>query len=71
MAEVETPAAATGESKDWRQDCVAPPKDTRVQTAVSINIYLLLNRFDLKWCAFAYSYRMLLQRKVTNLRAIT
>lgn len=28
-------AAAAAEGGDWRAQCVAPPKDTRVQTAVS------------------------------------
>jgi hypothetical protein len=32
-------AMIAANDKDWRKDCVAPTKDTRVQTAVSNNEY--------------------------------
>ena len=33
---METDTAAAAEEKDWREECVQPKKDTRVQTLVGI-----------------------------------
>lgn len=34
-------AVATAENGDWKESCVRPPKDTRVQTAVSMLVVLV------------------------------
>lgn len=34
-------ASAAAPSKDWRDDCVKPPKDTRVQTLVCYSFTFL------------------------------
>jgi len=37
MEIIEKSANTNGESHDWRDDCIRPPKDNRVQTAVRLH----------------------------------